>query len=120
MVNSLVQMLINTKRILSLAVLRRFGHHECFLRVSFSDEGRHRLFYSTGLTAGDPVGKRYLRLMTNGFRLAGRQWEFLGYSMSGLREHSVWFVRPFLSDDGQSTMNADRIRNMLVSPVTIR
>jgi RNA-dependent RNA polymerase len=100
------------------AVLRRFGHHECFLRVSFSDESRSRLYHRVGLNAQESIGKRYLELMVNGFQLAGRKWEFLGYSMSGLREHSVWFVNPFQSDDEPSIlMDAARIRSLLVSTI---
>jgi RNA dependent RNA polymerase len=50
-------------------------------------------------------------MMANGFRLVGREWEFLGYSMSGLREHSVWFVNPFKSDEEPHIlMSAARFR----------
>jgi RNA-dependent RNA polymerase len=99
-------------------VLRRFSHHERFLRVSFSDESRSRLYHRVGLGAYQSVGKRFLNLMVNGFRLAGRKWEFLGYSMSGLREHSVWFVNPFQSDDEPHIlMDAAHIRSLLVSKI---
>jgi RNA-dependent RNA polymerase len=94
------------------AVLRRFGHNESFLRVSFQDESRSRLFYAAGLGVYEPVGSRFLELMVNGFQLAGRTWEFLGYSMSGLRDHSVWFVTPF--QIGDVVMDAARIRGELV------
>jgi hypothetical protein len=58
--------------------------------------------------------------MVNGFTLAGRNWEFLGYSMSGLREHSVWFVNPFKNDDDPNIlMNAARIRSHLVSIIAL-
>ena len=101
------------------AVLRRFGHHGCFLRVSFTDESRSALYHHAGLDAHQSIGKRYLRLMVDGFQLAGREWQFLGYSMSGLREHSVWFVNPFKSDDDPNVlMDAARIRSLLVSHVT--
>ena len=52
--------------------------------------------------------------MTSGLHLAGRQHEFLGYSMSGLRDHSVWFVTPFECDSGR--MDAAKIREKLVRP----
>jgi hypothetical protein len=100
------------------AVLRRFGHHECFLRVTFSDESRSKLNYRAGVGEGESVGERYMNLMVNGFQLAGRRWEFLGYSMSGLKEHSVCFVNPFkMDDDPNIQMNAAHIRSLLVRPV---
>lgn len=34
-------------------------------------------------------------ILKNGFELAGRQFEFLAYSQSALREHAVWFINPF-------------------------
>jgi RNA dependent RNA polymerase len=106
----------NSDLALQSAVLRRFGHHECFLRVTFSDESRSRLYHHAGLDQQSSVGQRYLKLMVDGFQLAGRKWEFLGYSMSGLREHSVWFVNPFKSDeDPHILMDAARIRSLLVS-----
>ena len=33
--------------------------------------------------------------MKNGFEVAGRHYRFLGYSTSGLREHSTWFMCEF-------------------------
>ena len=33
--------------------------------------------------------------MQNGFEVAGRHYRFLGYSTSGLREHSTWFMCEF-------------------------
>ena len=34
-------------------------------------------------------------ILKNGFELAGRQFEFLAYSQSALREHAGWFINPF-------------------------
>ncbi|KAG7442133.1 uncharacterized protein BT62DRAFT_1010906 [Guyanagaster necrorhizus] len=34
-------------------------------------------------------------ILKEGFELAGRRFEFLAYSSSALREHSVWFINPF-------------------------
>lgn len=35
------------------------------------------------------------QILKNGFDLGGRTFEFLAYSNSALREHSVWFIHPF-------------------------
>ena len=99
----------------SNSVLRRFGHHECFLRVSIQDERRSKLRREPGIDISKLLRSRFRVLLTDGLRLAGRQYEFLGYSMSGLKEHSVWFVTPFESDTGR--MDAAKIRQKLVRPV---
>ena len=96
----------------SNSVLRRFGNHECFLRVSIQDEGRSKL--RLGIDMSELLQSRFGALLTNGLHIGGRQYEFLGYSMSGLREHSVWFVTPFESTAGR--MDAAKIRKKLVRP----
>ena len=98
----------------SNSVLRRFGNHECFLRVSIQDERRSQLRREPGIDISKLLDSRFGVLLTSGFHLAGRQYEFLGYSMSGLREHSVWFVTPFDSDTER--MDAAKIREKLVRP----
>ena len=98
----------------SNSVLRRFGNHECFLRVSIQDERRSPLRREPGIDISKLLESRFGVLLTNGLHLAGRQYEFLGYSMSGLREHSVWFVTPFESDTER--MDAAKIREKLVRP----
>ena len=98
----------------SNSVLRRFGNHECFLRVSIQDERRSPLRREPGIDISELLQSRFGVLLTNGLHLGGRQYEFLGYSMSGLREHSVWFVTPFESDSVR--MDAAKIREKLVCP----
>ena len=98
----------------SNSVLRRFGNHECFLRVSIQDERRSPLRREPGIDISELLESRFGILLTNGLHLAGRQYEFLGYSMSGLREHSVWFVTPFESNSER--MDAAKIREKLVRP----
>ena len=98
----------------SNSVLRRFGNHECFLRVSMQDERRSQLRREPGIDISKLLESRFGVLLTNGLHLAGRQYEFLGYSMSGLREHSVWFVTPFVSNS--ECMDAAKIREKLVRP----
>ena len=101
----------------SNSVLRRFGNHECFLRVSIQDERRSPLRREPGIEISKLLESRFGVLLTKGVHLAGRHYEFLGYSMSGLREHSVWFVTPFLSDTTDlELMDASKIRKKLVRP----
>ncbi|EIW86345.1 RdRP-domain-containing protein [Coniophora puteana RWD-64-598 SS2] len=96
----------------SNSVLRRFGNHECFLRVSFQDENRAPLRRDFEYSISELMQKRFRPIFLGGHKVAGRHYEFLGYSMSGLREHSVWFVTPFTSDKG-ITMDAETIRGQL-------
>ncbi|THH30362.1 hypothetical protein EUX98_g3831 [Antrodiella citrinella] len=63
-------------------VIRLFqANADSFLRVSFVDE--NGLAYS------------FDRL-----DIAGRHFDFLAYSQSALKEHAVWFVKPFEGPDG--------------------
>ena len=96
----------------SNSILRRFGHYDSFLRVSFYDEDRSRLRRDSTLSITALVKKRFGDLLKCGFQLIGRKYEFLGYSMSGLKDHSVWFVSPF-EFEGE-LMTARRIRRSLV------
>ncbi|KAG1835528.1 RdRP-domain-containing protein [Suillus variegatus] len=96
----------------SNSVLRRYGHPECFLRVCFQDENGSKLHREPDCTIIDLLRVRYRNILLDGCRVAGRQFQFLGYSMSGLKEHSVWFVTPFEDEDGK-LLNAQAIRDNL-------
>ncbi|KAG2348348.1 RdRP-domain-containing protein [Suillus weaverae] len=96
----------------SNSVLRRYGHPECFLRVCFQDENGSKLHREADCSIIDLLRVRYRHILLNGCRVAGRQFQFLGYSMSGLKEHSVWFVTPFEDEDGK-LLNAQSIRDNL-------
>lgn len=98
----------------SNSVLRRFGHHECFLRVSFQDENRSKLRRDMETSINDLLAKRYRPVLLNGCSVAGRRYHMLGYSMSGLKEHSLWFVTPFHDDQGR-LLDAVSIRESLAS-----
>jgi RNA-dependent RNA polymerase len=100
----------------SNSVLRRFENHECFLRVSIQEEHKSKIRRDPTIDLGDILRTRFRPFLLHGLRLAGRPYEFLGYSMSGLKEHSVWFVTPFTQSSG-GELNAATIREKLVSYV---
>ena len=100
----------------SNSVLRRFGHHECFLRVSFQDENRSKLRRDLEASITELLSKRYRPILLDGCMVAGRRYHLLGYSMSGLKEHSLWFVTPFRDDRG-TLLDAETIRRRLVNTV---
>lgn len=96
----------------SNSVLRKYGHHECFLRVTFQDENRSKLRRDLDSSISDLLKERYRPILLKGYRVAGRQFQFLGYSMSGLRDHSVWFMTPFTDNSG-TLLDAKSIRDNL-------
>ncbi|CAM6123339.1 unnamed protein product [Calypogeia fissa] len=77
-----------------------------FLRVSFVDEDWETLppaavclTNSDRTLAGFQVGRsdihdRILKVLKEGFSLGGKQYEFLAFSSSQLREQSVWMFAP--------------------------
>ncbi|KAG1810038.1 RdRP-domain-containing protein [Suillus plorans] len=96
----------------SNSVLRKYNNHECFLRVTFQDENRSKLRRDFESSITDLLKERYRPILLRGYRVAGRQFQFLGYSMSGLRDHSVWFMTPFMDDSG-TLLDAESIRGSL-------
>ncbi|KAI0253555.1 RdRP-domain-containing protein [Lactifluus subvellereus] len=85
---------------------------ERFIRVEFRDEDH--LAYRWD---GDVDGTWFLQqrvggILRRGFELGGRTFEFLAYSTSALREHSVWFVSPF-RDPEEGYVTAEKIRSSL-------
>ncbi|KAK0457722.1 RdRP-domain-containing protein [Desarmillaria tabescens] len=79
----------------SNSVLRRYEKNDAFLRVSFQDEDKGKPRREPPLSIDQLLVKRYRLVLTGGVVVAGRKFDFLGYSMSGLKEYSFMFVRPF-------------------------
>ena len=98
-------------------VIRRYQNRdpalvENFIRVEFRDEDRLQYRWD-----GDVDGQWFLHqrvggILRDGFTLAGRTFEFLAYSTSALREHSVWFMAPF-RDIEEGYVTAESIRASL-------
>jgi hypothetical protein len=102
----------------SSSILRRFGNNDCFLRVTFQDDNRMPLRHDTTLNISikELLHSRYKLALVEGINVAGRHFEFLGYSMSGLKQHSVFFVHPFhfALEARRTLMTAEVIRGTLV------
>ncbi|KAL1732044.1 RNA dependent RNA polymerase-domain-containing protein [Schizophyllum commune] len=77
-------------------------HHDCFLRVSFVEEGRLQYRFDREVDGRTFIRDRIGPLLKEGLVIAGHKFEFLAYSQSALKEHAVWFVKPF-RPDGQRT-----------------
>ena len=68
---------------------------EHFIRVNFAEEDRMAYRWERDSDLSTLLEERVGTILKNGFDLAGRRFEFLAYSSSALRSHSVWFVNPF-------------------------
>ncbi|KAF8898564.1 RNA-directed RNA polymerase 2 [Infundibulicybe gibba] len=70
-------------------------HQESFLRVSFNDEGRFQYRFDREIDGPAFIRAHVGKLLLEGLTIAGRTFKFLAYSQSALKEHAVWFVKPF-------------------------
>ncbi|KAI0374260.1 RdRP-domain-containing protein [Pilatotrama ljubarskyi] len=82
-----------------------FRSQDCFLRVSFQDEDRLQLRFDREVDGRGFVRRRVMRILLDGLTIAGAHFDFLAYSQSALKEHAVWFVKPFkhVGDDGYTS-----------------
>ncbi|KAL0284021.1 UNVERIFIED_CONTAM: RNA-dependent RNA polymerase 1 [Sesamum angustifolium] len=97
-------------------VLRHFSDYiDNFLRVSFVDEEWDKM-YSTDLSprvaSADENGKtklyeRILKTLREGIRIGNKNFEFLAFSSSQLRDNSLWMFAP------TNTLNAHYIRQWM-------
>ncbi|KAF1843754.1 RdRP-domain-containing protein [Cucurbitaria berberidis CBS 394.84] len=76
-------------------VLQKYSNYtEYFMKVSFAEEDGSPVFHNTQVSQGQ-IYDRFRRLLLGGIPVAGRTFEFLGFSQSSLRCHQAWFVAPF-------------------------
>ncbi|KAH8995459.1 RdRP-domain-containing protein [Lactarius akahatsu] len=98
-------------------VIRRYQSHdpalvERFIRVEFRDEDRLQYRWDGEVDGSWFLQQRVGGILRDGFTLGGRTFEFLAFSMSALREHSVWFMAPF-RDPEEGYVTAEAIRASL-------
>jgi hypothetical protein len=102
-------------------VLRLFpGHHDHFLKVSFLDEDLSPIHYSREYDLTKILKGSWTAALDDwhGINLGGRQFHFLGFSGSSLREHSAWFLSPF--EKGGNRVTAQSVRAQLGDFSSIR
>ncbi|KAI0306234.1 RNA dependent RNA polymerase-domain-containing protein [Multifurca ochricompacta] len=85
---------------------------ERFVRVEFRDEDHLPYRWDGNVDGTWILQQRVGKILRDGFELSGRRFEFLAYSASSLREHTVWFVAPF-HDPVEGIVNAESIRASL-------
>ncbi|KAG8900741.1 hypothetical protein FRC00_011553 [Tulasnella sp. 408] len=81
----------NCYHVTSNRVLRQYpAHQEYFLRVYFTDEDKLHFRWDREVDGARFVKERVGGVLEQGLTIAGRHFEFLAYSNSALREHTVW------------------------------
>jgi RNA-dependent RNA polymerase len=94
-------------------VLRAYRQYEDhFIRVDFRDEDRLQYRWDREVDGTSFLKQRVGGILKEGFELAGRYFQFLAYSSSGLREHAVWFMNPIELSKG-NVVTAEDIRKSL-------
>ncbi|RPD60068.1 RdRP-domain-containing protein [Lentinus tigrinus ALCF2SS1-7] len=76
-------------------VRRYFKYRDHFVRVEFREEDGLLFHWPADVNGKALIEKRFGDILKKGFEIAGRHFRFLGYSTSGLREHSAWFMSEF-------------------------
>lgn len=90
-------------------VLRKYpDHHSYFLRVQFCDEDGRPVQFVTGVSNDAIFNGRFKSVLDGGINIAGRKYDFLGFSHSSLRAQSCWFMAPFVLQDG-TTIHAQKV-----------
>jgi len=98
-------------------IVRHYQDHdsalsERFVRVEFREEDNLQYRWDSDVDESWFLRHRVGGILRDGFEIGGREFEFLGYSMSGLHGHAVWFVAPF-RDPIEGYVNAETIRMSL-------
>ena len=98
-------------------VIRHYQDHdpslaERFVCVEFRDEDRLAYRWDGEVDGTWFLKQRVGGILRHGFELGGRAFEFLAYSTSALRQHSVWFVSPF-RDPVEGYVTSENIRSSL-------
>lgn len=95
----------------SNSILRLYDYNPAFIRVAIRDEGGSNYQHDREVDGRGFLKKRYLPILIHGLDVAGRNFQFLGYSQSALRCHQAWFVCPFVHQG--ETMTASKIRDRM-------
>lgn len=114
-------------------VIRKYYvYRENFIRVEFREENRLSFRWPLEVCAIYPfcrlslacidfpekvngrslIEQRFGKILKQGLEIAGRIFRFLGYSTSGLREHTVWFMSDFEHPE-EGLVTPEKIRSSL-------
>lgn len=77
-------------------ILRKYTTHTSyFLQVSFLDENHEPLRYDRHTSNEEIYQGRFQQILEKSINIAGRPYEFLGFSHSSLRAQTCYFMAPF-------------------------
>lgn len=80
-------------------VLRRYPNNgDYFIRVTFCDEDGERVSFDRAVSLEKIFHSRFKKVLNGAISIAGRHFEFLGFSHSSLRDQTCWFMAPFVQD----------------------
>ncbi|KAL8788930.1 MAG: hypothetical protein Q9213_001453 [Squamulea squamosa] len=78
-------------------VLRKYSAFTSyFLQVTFADEDGEPMRYDRTSSLEDIYNERFQKVLEGNITIAGRPYEFLGFSHSSLRAQTCWFMAPFV------------------------
>ncbi|KAI1796889.1 RdRP-domain-containing protein [Ganoderma leucocontextum] len=94
-------------------VIRKYHEYrDNFIRVEFREEDRMFFRWPIEVNGRSLIEQRFGKILKRGLEIAGRTFRFLGYSTSGLREHTAWFMSDFVHHE-EGLMTAEKVRNSL-------
>ncbi|KAH8120135.1 RdRP-domain-containing protein [Phellopilus nigrolimitatus] len=85
------------------------SHNDHFLRVAFVDENGLQFRFDKLVNGPLFISEHVGNILRNGLVIGGRQFDFLAYSQSALKDHAVWFVCPFYDAQRRCLVNASTI-----------
>ena len=78
-------------------VLRKYSaFSNYFLQVSFLEEDGEQIWYGRETSNDEIYHVRFKKVLEGVINIAGRGYEFLGFSHSSLRSQTCWFMAPFV------------------------
>ncbi|KAI0749297.1 RdRP-domain-containing protein [Daedaleopsis nitida] len=93
-------------------VRRYYDYRDNFLRVEFREENKMEFRWPQEVNGRSLIEQRFGGILRNGIEIGGRLFRFLGWSNSGLREHTTWFMADFQHAD-EGLVTAEKIRDDL-------
>ncbi|EFR03506.1 RNA-dependent RNA polymerase 1 [Nannizzia gypsea CBS 118893] len=82
-------------------ILRKYlDNIDYFIRVEFLDETGDPVFFDPSANLESIFHQRFAGVMKRGIEIAGRVFEYLGFSHSSLRSQTCWFAAPFTTANG--------------------
>ncbi|KAF1936008.1 RdRP-domain-containing protein [Clathrospora elynae] len=92
-------------------ILRKYDKStHYFMRVFFADEDGLSVFHDPRASQ-EQVYERFRNVLRSGISVAGRTFQFLGFSHASLRSHQAWFMAPF-EKNGVMVRARDIIRDL--------